>query len=165
MPPIATRICCSFRFFCPCHFDFDRRAKTSLVVMPSMRSRLSRALCPRTMCTLPLATLSRFASSATHRVVGFAAFRGYCYSRSYFVAVDFDAVASGLRLHSDIKFHAKRLLNRREPVLVHFYDLDHLLFYAHARVRVLLFSRLAIHRQSSLSAARRPAWLPVAPLS
>ena len=33
--------------------------------MSSMRSRLFRALCPRTMCTLPLATLSRFASRAT----------------------------------------------------------------------------------------------------
>ena len=46
--------------------------------------------------------------------------------RSDPVAVDLDAVTSGLRLHSDVEFHAKRLLNRREPVLVHFHDLDHL---------------------------------------
>ncbi len=45
-----------------------------------------------------------------------------CYS----VAIDFDAVAPSLRLYSDVEFHAKRLLNRREPVLVHFHDLDHL---------------------------------------
>ena len=57
--------------------------------------------------------------------------------RCYPVAVDFDAVAPGLGLHSDIEFHAKRLLNRREPVLVHFHDLDHL--RAHAEFEFLYF--------------------------
>ena len=42
------------------------------------------------------------------------------------IAVDLDAVAPGLGLHSDVEIHVLRLLNRREPVLVHFHDLDHL---------------------------------------
>ena len=57
--------------------------------------------------------------------------------RCYPVAVNLDAVALGLWLHSDVEFHAKRLLNRREPVLVHFHDLDHL--RGHAEFKLLHF--------------------------
>ena len=57
--------------------------------------------------------------------------------RSDPVAVDLDAVTSGFRLHSDVEFHALRLLNRREPVPVHFHDLDHL--RAHAEFEFLHF--------------------------
>ena len=44
--------------------------------------------------------------------------------------IGLDAVAPGLGLHSDIEFHALHLLNRREPVPVHFHDLDHLCGHA-----------------------------------
>ena len=57
--------------------------------------------------------------------------------RCYPVAVNFDAVAPGFWLHSDVKFHAKCLLNRHEPVLVHFHDLDHL--RGHAEFKFLYF--------------------------
>ena len=50
--------------------------------------------------------------------------------RCYPVAVNLDAIASGLWLHSNVEFYAKRLLNRREPVLVHVHDLDHLRAHA-----------------------------------
>ena len=57
--------------------------------------------------------------------------------RCYPVAVNLDAVAPGLGLHSGVEFHALCPLNRREPVLVHFHDLDHL--RGHAEFEFLHF--------------------------
>ncbi len=55
--------------------------------------------------------------------------------RCYPVAIDFDSAVPGLWLHSDVEFHALCPLNRREPVLVHVHDLDHL--RAHAEFEFL----------------------------
>ena len=57
--------------------------------------------------------------------------------RCYPGAIDLDTVAPSDRLYPDIELHALRLLNRREPVLVHVHDLDHL--RGHAEFEFLHF--------------------------